>query len=204
VGPGQQRPGPALLVSALLRRSHGGSGRLRHADRGDPWVQAESNIPDDEAIFRIVAVAVAAFFGSLATVPMASAAAIIKGTYYEDNAAIECPTSSACVVAFSPIPADKAVLVTHIACRAEANQASLQFIFLAAQGGNPLRREYLEVVPIETVGILGGATFHAYAANEPTSFFFSAKAIPLVVVQFSTQSTGTLACRIVGQIPAPV
>ena len=151
-----------------------------------------------------IAMAVGAGLGFAAQNAVAPAAITNFGNYYEDNASIFCDNAPVtCQLNFSAIPAEKKVLITHIACGIQINPGKALDIRLAIAKGNGNlilgRQDYVIPVAAPPVGNLT----HYSTAGE-TSFLYLPGQFPVVLVEASQLSDIFVSCRIAGQRPSPL
>jgi hypothetical protein len=146
------------------------------------------------------------FAGSmLAMTQTVGAAPTILGAYYEDNA--ESPpqcgvAGNSCGVIFSPIPADRAVLITHVSCHLETQHLRTPTLaeLVAIPAGSTAPNKRRETLSVEPARVL--QTIDYYTVGGDVSFKYLPGTKPAVFA-YSFNTTFFLRCRITGQRPAP-
>ena len=133
----------------------------------------------------------------------ANAQALTYGTYYDETVATpSCPSSNACRVNFSQLPADKLLMVQKINCSMASTQlitgASLNIS--ATSGGTSLSRFLPMAVPPSQA--LSGGYFTNF--REDTHFLVGQGRFPFVIIFASASSAWDVRCTLIGELVTPL
>ena len=123
---------------------------------------------------------------------------IVDGNYQQSTSTTSvtppkpapCPAASNCYFLFSPVPAGKQLIVTHVSCNIIANGGAPYWAYITVlSGGAPILREQ-HLVPVELIS-------GAYAISNSTLQLFNSQERPVINV-----GPGALTgrCTIAGQI----
>ncbi|MBR1120858.1 hypothetical protein JQ628_04960 [Bradyrhizobium lablabi] len=150
------------------------------------------------AQFAIVAVT-SLFIGS-----SAQAVAVMYGTYYDESVTPSCMSGgAACTVAFSQLPPNKLLLVTHVACFAQTTSpivfATLG-IFTAPTSGT-LQRDY----PLQLPQPVQAGSVYYTQISHPVNFLIGQSRYPHVAIAAAaTTNAWAIKCTISGTLINPI
>jgi hypothetical protein len=139
---------------------------------------------------------------ALPTAQTASAAPIIVGKYYEENAGVGCGASSnGCALFFTAVPAGKILLITRLSCLITEEQNRIVSVTLGQRNGTNavFRRQYFDV------SLTGGtAGLRRFAVNGEAELLIGSNIQPGVQVVTDLVEATSFECQIVGQLNPPV
>lgn len=151
--------------------------------------------------FRLPGLSALGILTMLCGIGFASAAPIISGDYYEENAGQSC-TGSACGVEFSAVPSK--VLLTSISCVFSGLHSQAATVQLGIRDGigQPLRRHmYLPFSPVATITSSAVLSGKWHTVSTPIDFMVAQGRFPTVIIL--TEDSNTNAdnkCKITGRI----
>ena len=133
-----------------------------------------------------------------ATFPQQSpAAAIVVGTYYEDNANYSCTSVAICTVSFSPV-AGAPVLLTHVACGVGVSGSpDLLRTVLSVRNSNGTLSRYQELTPS---GATEDAGIKYYSVNAASPLLYGATQRPVIAIQLSAAGNVSGQCQVIGEV----
>ena len=137
----------------------------------------------------------------LMTAAPALAGPIISNHYYEDNASIACPGT--CRLNFSVVPANGAVLITHIACHIVLTPGAVVTTTLTVGTGSGNAVSARQDTVTTSLSVTQG-TAKTFVAVGETLFLYKPGQFPEVVVSPTADGTVFVSCRIAGERPSPL